>query len=203
MQFPLIKILNMLRKLNTPLAYAIFSAVFGLALLFLPDGAVAILFMVCGVILALFGTMGIIVTASDKDTVFRTIGIIKHALLIAIGISLYLTRTYISPPLCHAIGLGIAVWSLVQIYSIHHKSGTRDAFYYIDVVISSILAILGVLLLITPTYLHILAGITLLLLSIKLAFNIYQKRREKGNHRQDGENGVYYINDFVDKSNEP
>lgn len=199
----LLKALNFLKKLNTPLTYAIISATFGLALLFLPDGALSVLFILCGVILAFFGTVGLwVVIRGDDRSIFQRIGIVKYGLLTAVGVSLAITRTYISPVLCHALGLGIAIWSAVRIYTLYHTKGQRDAKYYIDTILTSTLAIFGVLLFITPTNLYLFSGIALILLSAKLIFDMCMARAKASNNRKSGDDGVYYVDDFVDKSND-
>lgn len=199
----LLKVLNFLKKLNTPLTYAITSALFGVALLCLPSGALSVLFILCGTILTFFGVVGLVVVANDSDrSIFRRIGIVKYGLLTAVGVSLAITRTYISPPLCHALGLGIAVWSAVHIYILYHTREPRDVKYYIDTILTSALAIFGVLLLITPTYLYILTGVALLLLSAKLIFDMCIARANTNKGTEAKDDGIYYVDDFVDKSDE-
>lgn len=204
MQKFLRKILEILRKLNTPLTYTILSAALGLSLLFLPPPAAAILFSILGGVLALFGAAGLILTLSDNTGgLIRTLSTIKYLVFIAIGASLILGGAYISPSLTHALGLGLSAWMAAHIFALHHRLGQRGIIYYVDVVLSSILAVFGVLLLITPSHLYTLTGITLLFLSVKLGLGIYTERASKEKAEQEDEqDGVYYIDNFVDKSDE-
>ena len=193
------KLTNILRKLNTPLAYAITSAIAGLLLILLPQTALAILLAIIGVIFLAFGVLGIIAESSEEYIgIFRTIALIKYTLIVIAGACMVFRGQYLLIPFCRILGAGILLYTIVHLRALYFLRG-KEATFYIDTILSVILTIAGVLLILTPHSHAIFAGAALLLLSAKLFFDIFGKgKRGKSNASE----GVYYVDDFVDKSNE-
>ncbi len=195
-------VLKILQKLNTPLAYAIISAVFGLALLLLPRAALVILFAALGGVFVALGIVGIVAAAADEHTgIFQRLNIIKYALLTVAGASLIFRGAYLFIPFSRVLGGGVLLWSGVHLRNIYHTKDKGGISFYIDTILTAFLTVMGAILLLTPHLHYIFAGATLLLLSVKLFFDLYRRGKPAKEKRPD-ESGVYYVDEFVDKSDE-
>lgn len=196
------KIANILRKLNTPLAYAIVSAVSGAALILLPAAALTILFAIIGAALLIFGAIGLTLECVERNGgIFHTLAIIKYALIIMAGGSMIFRGVYLLIPFSRILGAGLLLFTIVHLRSLYYNRG-NGFIYYADTALTALLAVAGALLILTPHSHSIFAGAALLLLSIKLFFDIWRTRRKRSADKDNGTDGVYYVDDFVDKSNE-
>lgn len=192
------KILGFLEKLNTPLAYAILLGVAGLLLIILPKEILSIFFIAAGVFVLAFAVSRLLVDTADKSQGFGYVfRIISDSLLIALGLALIFLRTTLLAMLARLIGAVMIAWAIYRIYLLS-KVESREKKWGLRLASSIVLLVSGVALFAYPVYPDIMIGIALIILSFMFFTKI--KKFEGMTDEQGNTDGVYYTDDFVDKS---
>ncbi len=192
------KVANFLHKLNTPLFYAILSAVFGLAFLFLPRTVLDVLLIVAGVALSFVG----LVLLSQVDAGTRDLGfyleVIRGTAILLFGIVTAIARSATSRMLCSSLGLYILIKALPKLIRMITTTETRDGSWWKNMIISVIETVLGLWMTIYPIYPAKLTGVILIVLSIDTFLHI--KWGSSRSFRSSSSSRIYYDAEFEDRS---
>ena len=192
------KLLEILKKLNTPLAYAILLAIAGLLLIILPEEVLEVFFIVAGILVSAFAVSRLVVDSADKNHSFGyTLRIIFDAALIALGFSLIFLRTALVAMLARSLGFVMAGWAIYRIYLLS-KVDSRGQGWGLRLASAIVFLVCGIALLAYPIYPNIMVGVALILISAMFFTKI--KKFEIKDDEVPGKDGVYYTDDFVDKS---
>lgn len=192
------KLLGFLKKLNTPLAYALLLAVAGLLLVILPEEVLSIFFVAAGFVVSAFAVSRLVVDSADRSRSFGyTLRIILDAALIALGFSLIFLRTALVAMLARALGFVMSAWAIYRIYLLS-KIDSRGKSWGLKLASAIVFLVSGIALLAYPVYPNIMVGVALILIAAMFFTKI--KGFEPKEEEPKGEDGVYYTDDFVDKS---
>lgn len=186
------KIVNFLHKLNTPLFYAILSAVFGLAFLLLPVAVLDVLLVIVGITV----TLAALVLLSDIDSSVRDtsyyLSLVKGVAILIFGIVTAIARSALSRMLASSLGLYILIKALPTLVRLIVTTEPRGARWWKDIIICAVEVLLGLWMTVYPIYPKILTGIILIVLSIDTFISL----KSGSSDSDDG----YYEADFEDKS---
>ena len=192
------KLLGFFKKLNTPLTYSILLALAGLLLIFLPDDVLSIFFIAAGIVVCAFAISRLVVDTTDRGHTFGyTLRIIFDAALIALGFSLIVLRTALIAMLARSLGFVMAGLAIYRIYRLS-KIDARGQGWGLRLASSIVFLVCGIALLAYPIYPNIMVGIALILIAAMFFTKI--KKFEVNDGEFQTKDGVYYTEDFVDKS---
>lgn len=182
------KILEWLKKFNTPLYYGILCAVFGLAFIILPytpiKVALDILLVVAGVASIFVGILTVTELEGAERGARYYVGVAKTIGLIAFGIFLIVSRSALAYNICLVFGVYILFRSIPTLVRSVMAPSTASKEWWIKLILSILEILLGLWLIIYPVWPATLAGAMLILLSVDL-FAREHKRRRTGDTRSD------------------
>ena len=194
------KLSDLLKKLNTPLTLSVIFAVVGLLFIFLPLAVLEIFFIILGAIILILGSVELgLELKREKRGLHHTLGIVKSVLLMVLGGSMIFFRGGILVMLCRAVGGVMLGFGIFMIVKLARASGNRDTKWGLSLAGAITLTAIGGALLSYPIYPGIMLGIAFLVLAVKFVLDS-RKNKGGGGSATDGEDGVYYTDDFVDKS---
>lgn len=196
------KVMSFLKKYNTPLTYGIILLCFGLAFIFVPAGVLDWLVAIAGVF-TVFVSGVKLAELLDKYKAaaipFSIPEIIKSALFLFFGITLIVLRSGFAKAICALLGLYLIAASVLNlIKSQAVPVPKRSASWIIDIVLSVLLIILGLWLVVYPLWPGVLVGIALTVFGAELIGQ--ESTRRKKENKGSLEDGIYYTDDFKDKS---
>ena len=109
-------------------------------------------------------------------------------------------RSGFAEAICAALGLYIVITSALRLY---RASGVipsrRNKSWLADVILSVLLIIFGLWLMIYPLWPGVMVGTTLTVFGIEL---IGQASTSNTKRKEETDDGIYYVDDFKDKSDE-
>lgn len=192
------KITNILKKLNTPLAYAIILAIAGAILIIFPESVLSIFFIIAGAIVLAFSVSRLAIDAGENKAglgyVFK---IVTDSLFVALGLALIFWRTALLSMLCRTIGIAMTFWSIYKLYRLSKVEDRSKNRWALKLAATIILLVVGIALLAYPIYPDIMVGIALIVIAARL---LIDTKRKSDTNADNAEDGVYYTDDFVDKS---
>lgn len=192
------KVLELLKKLNTPLALPIILGIIGVLFIVLPISILEIVFVIVGIGLLIFSVAKLAINAKEKQSgVFHTIKIVRDALLISLGFAMVFWRSALLSMLCRIVGGIISAFSGYKIYGLTRHNEKRDTRWGFTLAFTIVLMVVGISLFSYPIFPDIMIGIALVILSVRL---ILDAKKKDGKENDNADDGVYYTDDFVDKS---
>ena len=166
-----------LKKLDTPLAWGIASAVFGLCFILVPTAALDIILLITGILVIALGVVRLInLLVAPSGSVTFIISVVINAVILLFGINLSTARSGYAYSICTTVGTYLAILSLFKLISAFRIAApSRNKSWWINTVISSLMLAAGLWLLIFPTWPKEMAGASLILLATE--FFIRAKNR--------------------------
>ena len=204
------KLANFLKKFNTPLAYAIFLILVGVAFIAVPKDVIYIVMMSGGGIIALVALIRIIVAFLEFDRTGPctiSFSVIKNGGIIMFGAVIMALAPWIPNILCRLIGFslaGLAIFRLIKLAFVRRKR----VLFWIETVLTLLFFAFGIVLLVYP-YLptpEIMSGISLIGIASKIIYDLIRKAHRKRKKKEEEDSGVvvqygvYYSMNYVDKT---
>ena len=198
------KLLTFLKKYDTPLSYGVVFLLFGAAFIFVPDMVLDWLVAIAGAFTVFVSAIKLAVLLDEhkrESRPFFPVEIIKAALLLFFGIMLLVLRSGFAEAICAVLGVYIVLCSGIHLFNASSAPvSKRGKAWMFDIVLTVLLLLFGLWLTVYPLWPGVLVGITLIIFGIELIAQESGKRKkeDKDSHGD----GVYYTDDFEDKSDE-
>lgn len=192
------RMLEFVKKLNTPLTYGIICAVFGLAFIVLPliePLILDVLIAVAGVVAILIGILMIPELNTPDRTLSYYLSVGKTLAFIGVGIFLITARSALATHFCFAFGVYILLRAIPVLIKSILLPSISSVGWWVRLVLSILEITLGAWLIFFPRWPHLLAGAMLLLVAIDLFLKLYKNRPTTVSR-----DGTIYDLDFEDKS---
>ncbi len=193
------KIIEFLKRINTPLALSIVLIIFGLSFVLLPEGVLDIAVAVIGAILLTFGIV-LFATSGGSDGAVSRPSRRDTALSVAIaigGLALITMQSGVSVVICRVLGTVMLIYSALNLYKFNKTHPERDGAFWWETITSSIIILLGAWLGFFPSFPRLMSGIALIAVGIKMLIGALRPPKRGSS---DGAKGDYYTDDFEDKS---
>lgn len=194
------KMLEWVRKFNTPLYYGIICAVFGIAFIALPltsPVALDILIIVAGVAAIVIGVLMVAELDTPDRGLSYYLAVAKTIGFIALGVFLITARSALATHFCFVFGVYMILRALPSFIKSILFPATTTVAWWVRLVLLIFEITLGAWLIFYPRWPHILSGIMLLLIAVDLLVKHYKKDRPASTTTRDG---TLYDLDFEDKS---
>lgn len=195
------KILDTLKKFNTPLYYGIVCAVFGFAFIVFPylwKPALDILLIIAGAFSIFVGILNVsLLDTPDRSPAYYLL-VGKTLCLIGFGIFLITSRSSLAWMLCIGYGVYILCRAIPLLVKCVMLPKTDEPIWWVKIILSIIEILLGLWLVIYPAWPFILAGAALLLTAVELFVRLNKKDKASTAPRM--RFGTIFDPDFEDKS---
>ena len=191
------KLFEFLRKLNTPLAYAIALIIIGALFILLPSAVLDILILLFGVLLILFSLIRITIYVSDKRGGVISFELLTDILLGICGVALTSMQSGVTHLICRVLGLIISLYALAKLLRHSKTVQIRDRRFWLTAAVYIALVVVGLWLGFFPLWPKVMAGIAALILAGKFIHDYIETKRDAHGKM---ENGVFYTDDFEDKT---
>ena len=174
------KIIDALKRIDTPLLWGIVCAVFGLAFILVPSSVLDWVLLAVGIPLLLMGVIRLIdsISAPRYSMVVYVISIVQSAFIVLLGLSLITSRTGVAVSVCSCLGAYIGFSSVLTIIRCTRASADRrDKVWYTEMTFAIILATFAFWISFFPTWPKQLAGVALLLVSAEFFLHVARPGR--------------------------
>lgn len=193
-------VLKFLKKLDTPLTYAIASLVAGLAFLLLPTLVLDILLVATGACVTLLAILHLAIDLAERGArPFLMLEVIRDIMFAVVGVSLCVLRSDISDTVCRLLGGIITLYTLFRLYKLSGVTEHERA-WWAELIITIVIAVFGAWLMLFPVYSQIMTGVALLIVGAKFFIEAWKRKAPKKPKGGTDDNGDYYTDDFVDKT---
>lgn len=193
------KILDWLKKFNTPLYYGVACLVFGGAFIILPFIApvlLDILLVVAGICSIALGVLSIVELETSDRSLSYYLNLIRTLLLIGFGLFLIIVRSSLAESICLGFGIYVLVRSIPMLVRLVTLPSTTDKSWWLRLILSILEILLGLWLVFYPAWPHILAGAMLVILSI----DFFIKHHKGGGWKKPTKDSTIFDPHFEDKS---
>lgn len=191
------KLFEFLKKLNTYPVYVTTLIIFGALFILLPSAVLDILILVLGVLVILFALVRITITVSDNKRGTVSIKLIADILLGIAGVALTSMQSGVTHLICRVLGMIISLYALAKLFRHSKGAHTRDRKFWLTAALYIGLVVVGLWLGFFPIWPKVMAGIAALILAGKFIHDYIETKRDAHGKM---ENGVYYTDDFEDKT---
>ncbi len=191
------KILDFLKKYDTPLTFGVILLAFGISFIFTPDKILDWLVLLGGTFIIVISLLKITVLVESHDrSVMFVLAVLKECLYIVFGIMLIILKSGFASAVCSVLGIYITVSSILHLLKVASlPKSLRSVSWTADLLLTIALIVLGLWLTFFPLWPKILVGVAMIALGIELI-----GRTPLDKKSDESESGVYYTDDFVDKS---
>ena len=195
------KLLESIRKFDTPLLWGIASLLFGILFILLPSSVLDIILLITGILVIILSLLRLIsLLATPKRTVPFVISVVLNALIFFFGISLSMARSDYAHSICTTLGVYLSVLSFFRLVTSYRTPAeARGRSWWVDTVIACLMLAVGLWLVIYPVWPKILAGVALIVLSAE--FFIRTAKRSASSGIAEAARDVFE-GSFVDRSDE-
>ena len=161
--------LEKLKKFDTPLAWGIAAAVYGICFIALPSHVLDIILLITGILVIALAVARLIVLLARPSRRFSFIAaLVINALVLLFGISLTNGGSEYSGSICATLGTYLALLSLFRLVTAYRiPAEGRSKIWWRNTIMAVVMLVVGLWLVVYPVWPKILAGVALLTLSVE------------------------------------